>query len=63
MRVKDDDSLRFFGQVFRAILEPRELAQEPQRHVADRAVALLGDDQIGQTLASLRDPACKLPRG
>src|SRR5450432_1979808 len=49
MRVEDDDYLRFFGKVFRAILESCELAQEPQRHVPDGSVALLGDNQIGET--------------
>ncbi len=32
------DSLRFLGQVFRAIFETRELAQETQRHITDRTV-------------------------
>ena len=49
MRVKDDDCLRFVRKVFRAILESRELAQETQRHIADRSVTLLGDDQIGES--------------
>src|ERR1700760_665182 len=48
MRVEDDDYLRFFRKVFRAILETRELTEETQRHVADGSVALLGNDQIGE---------------
>src|SRR3954471_15203254 len=44
-----NDYLRFFRQVFRAILKTRELAEETQGHVADGSVALLGDDEIGES--------------
>ena len=39
-----------------AVLEPGELAQERQLDVADRPVALLGDDDLGDALA------CRCPR-
>src|SRR5580658_7545325 len=42
--------IRDVRQIRRAVLEPRELPQEPQRHGADRAVTLLGDDEVGEPL-------------
>src|SRR5258706_15073840 len=44
-----NDSLWFFRQILSAILKSSELTQETQRYVANRSVALLGDDQIGET--------------
>ena len=41
-----DGSSEFAGSL-RAALEPQELAQERKVHLAGRAVALLGDDQLG----------------
>jgi len=42
------------AKIFRAILEPRVLTQESQRHIPDGAVSLLGDDQIRLSLMSSR---------